>query len=292
MSRFETDEIYIVAEMGQNHNGDMDIAKALIDDAYAAGCSAVKSAKRDLSHELSDKAYARLYDNPNSFGKTYGEHRKFLEFSPEQHRILKKYTNNRKMDYFLSVCDIPSLEFALELNPPLIKIPSKEITNIPLLEKAAECGKIVAFSLGLATEDEIQKAARILDRYNLFNNIPIVCTSQYPCEYDNIHLRRLDGIKIGRKGFSSHTPDPMLGIVAMAMGATYIEYHITLDREMKGTDQPCSLEVDEFAELVDGIATLQIAMGDQEFITEIPYYLKPAREKLQKHKCDDGVYRI
>lgn len=292
MSRFETDDIYIVAEMGQNHNGDMELAKALIDDAHAAGCSAVKSAKRDLTCELSDKAYGRLYDSPNSFGKTYGEHRKFLEFSPDQHRILKKYTNNRKMDYFLSVCDIPSLEFALTLDPPLVKIPSKEICNLPLLERAAECGKTVAISMGLCTADEYMEALDIMREKN--NVITIVATSQYPCEYDNVNLRRVDyGKGSGyRIGFSSHTPDPMLGVAAVAMRATYVEYHITLDREMKGTDQLCSLELDEFGYLVDSINTLQISMGDGMLPSEIPYYLKPAREKLQKHKCDDGVYRI
>lgn len=292
MNRFETDDIYIVAEIGQNHNGDMEIAKQLIEEAYAAGCSAVKSAKRDLTCELSDKAYGRLYDSPNSFGKSYGEHRKYLEFSPEQHRILKKYTNNRKMDYFLSVCDIPSLEFALSLDPPLIKIPSKEICNLPLLEAAAKCGKVVAFSLGLCTDAEIREAVEILDPTFLHNIIPIVCTSQYPCEYDNVNLKRLEGIKLYRKGFSSHTPDPMLGIVAVAMGATYIEYHITLDREMKGSDQQCSLELDDFGYLVDGIQTIQIALGDGKMMKEIPYYLKPVREKMEKHKCEDGVYRI
>lgn len=290
--RFKNDEIYIVAEIGQNHNGDIQIAKALIDEAYMAGASAVKLAKRDLSCELSDEAYDRLYDSPNSFGNTYGEHREFLELSPEQHRILKKYTNNRKMDYFLSVCDIPSLEFALTLDPPLVKIPSKEITNIPLLEKASGCGKPVAISMGLCTVDEYRTALEVLGEKN--NVLTVITTSQYPTEYDNINLKRinyLDGFGY-RRGFSCHNPDPLLGIVAYALGATYIEYHITLDREMKGTDQPCSLEVSEFAELVDGIETIRISMGVGQIPDSIPYYLKDVRKKLEKHRCNDGVYRI
>jgi sialic acid synthase SpsE len=157
MNRYKTDDIYIVAEIGQNHNGDLKIAKELIDDAYFAGCSAVKTAKRDLKYELSDKAYKRIYDSPNAFAKTYGEHREVLELSHEDHKFLKKYTNNRKMDYFLSVCDIPSLEFAIELDCPLIKIPSKEINNIPLLKEIAKYDKPVVFSIGLATKEEIEE---------------------------------------------------------------------------------------------------------------------------------------
>jgi len=286
MNRFETDDIYIVAEIGQNHNGDLDIAKMLIDEAYNAGASAVKSAKRDLTCEMTTLAFNSKYESENSFGDTYGDHRQFLELSEEEHRILKKYANNRKMDYFLSVCDIPSLEFALSLNPPLIKIPSKEIENVPLLRRTAVCGKPVVLSMGLSTKEQFDNAVDIIP-----DAIKCVCTSQYPCEYDNVNLRRMNHYS-GRHGFSSHTPDPMLGIAAVVLGATYIEYHITLDAQMKGSDHVCSLEMTEFGQLVDGIMTVNIALGDSKMLEELPYYLKPAAKKLLKHKCDDGVYRI
>ena len=289
MNRFETDDIYIVAEIGQNHNGDLDIAKMLIDEAYNAGCSAVKSAKRDLGCEMTTLAFTSKYDSENSFGDTYGAHRQFLELTEEEHRILKKYTNNRKMDYFLSVCDMPSLEFALTLNPPLVKIPSKEIGNVPLLERAAGCGLPVVLSMGLATLSEFFEALKILEDVDV---ITCTCTSQYPCEYDNVNLNRLKNYGKGRVGFSSHTPDPILGIAAVVLGATYIEYHITLDREMKGSDQICSLEMNEFGELVDGIRTIIISLGTGRMDTDIPYYLKLTAKKLLKHKCEDGVYRI
>ena len=236
-------------------------------------------------------AFTSKYDSDNSFGETYGAHRQFLELSEEEHRILKKYTNNRKMDYFLSVCDMPSLEFALTLDPPLVKIPSKEIGNLPLLKRAAGCGLPVVLSMGLATRKKWMNA---MDIFGDINIITTVCTSQYPCEYDNVNLARLKWLTgLGyRKGFSSHTPDPMLGIAAVALGATYIEYHITLDREMKGSDHICSLEMDEFGSLVDGIRTIIISLGDYNMIEELPYYLKKTAKKLLKHKCEDGVYRI
>jgi len=289
MSRFETDKIYIVAEMGQNHNGDLKIAKEIIDDAYLAGCSAVKSAKRDLAYELTDEAYKRIYDSPNAFGKTYGEHRKFLELSHEDHRILKKFCNNRNMDYFLSVCDIPSLEFAMGLECPIIKIPSKEINNIPLLKAVSKYEKPVVFSIGLATHSEIKEAIILMVSMDL---IMVITTSMYPTYLDNINLNRLHNYPSFEKGFSSHNPNPLLGIVASAMGARYIEYHITIDREMKGSDHICSLEVDDFAYLVDGINNIQIALGSDKIGETLPNYLKSTKKKLWKEECEDGIYRI
>jgi len=282
-------KVYIVAEISQNHNGDMDIAKELIEDARSAGCDAVKLNKRDLSHELTDEAYGRIYDSPNSFGNTYGEHRKFLEFSPEQHRILKKYANNRGLDYLLSICDIPSLELAVELDCKLIKIPSKEITNLPLLREVAKLDKTVAFSIGLATEWDIKNAMQIFAGNEA---IMVICTSQYPCELDNVNLNRLKEYPKWRKGFSSHLPDPAIGIAAVALGAEYIEFHITLDREMKGSDQIVSLEVDELAYMVECIRDLQIALGSSRFPQTLPEYLQPIKKKLMKKECEDGVYRI
>jgi sialic acid synthase len=289
VNRYEIDEVYIVAEIGQNHNGDINIAKALIDDAAEAGCSAVKSAKRDLSCELSKEAYNRPYNSPNSFGKTYGQHREFLELSEEDHRLLKKYTNNRRMDYFLSVCDIPSLEFALSLDPPLVKVPSKEICNLALLEKVAECGKPVAFSIGLATGGDILTALKIFFKKNTDATI-IVCTSEYPTDLDNIHLNRINNYK--KAGFSSHCPDPMLGIAAVAMGARYIEFHTTLDRTMKGTDQQVALEFDEMVYMAGAIKDLMIALGSDEIPNELPRYLQATKKKMMKVKQEDGVYRI
>jgi len=282
-------KVYIVAEISQNHNGDIAIAKALIEDAAIAGCDAVKLNKRDLSHELTDEAYNRIYDNPNSFGKTYGEHRKFLEFSEEQHRFLKKYANNRGLDYVLSVCDIPSLVFALSLDPPFIKIPSKEINNIALLKKCQNLMVPIVYSIGLATEFDIKRARAMLTKKS---NIMVVCTSEYPTDLDNIHLNRLKAIPKQKKGFSCHTPDPCLGIAAVAMGAEYIEYHITLDRTMKGSDHEVALEVEEMNFMVGVIRDIQIALGSEEFWGELPPYLEKTRRKLRKEECEDGVWRI
>jgi sialic acid synthase SpsE len=276
--------------MGQNHNGDLKIAKEIVDEAYFAGCSAVKSAKRDLTCELTDEAYKRIYDNPNAFGKTYGEHRELLELSLADHRMIKKWCNNRGMDYFLSVCDIPSLEFALELGCPVIKLPSKEINNIPLLNEIGGYDIPVIWSIGMCTEAEFRKAMAILPR----DSTIVVTTSMYPTYIDNINLNRLNWLKFTERklGFSCHNPEPLLGIVAASMGARYVEYHITLDREMKGSDHICSLEPEEFRYLVDGIKTIRIALGSSQIPKVLPDYLKSTVKKLKKTKCEDGVYRV
>lgn len=281
-------KVYIVAEVSQNHNGDMDIAKQLIEDARMAGCDAVKFNKRDLSHELTDEAYKRIYDSPNAFKRTYGKHREFLELSEDQHRFLKRFANNRGLDYLLSVCDIPSLEFALSLDPPLIKIPSKEIINIPLLEEIAKYDKKVAFSIGLATDKEVERARDILPNATI-----VICTSEYPTDLDNVNLNRIFVYNMENKvGFSSHVPDPMLGVAAVAMGATFIEFHITIDREMKGSDQIVALELEEMSYMVSAIRDLEIALGEYIIPNEIPDYLKANRKKFMKTECEDGVYRI
>ena len=290
MNRFEFDKVYIVAELSQNHNGDMGIARQLIDDAADAGCSAIKLIKRDISCELTDEAYDRVYNSPNRFAETYGRHREFLEFNEDQHRLLKKYTNNRGMDYFLSVRDLPSLEFALSLDPPLLKVASVDITHLPLLHAIAKSGKPVAFSTGMATKEQLETAMNILTDND---TIMVICTSQYPSYLDNIHLNRMKAYpEWKKKGFSCHVPDPILGIAAVAMGAIYIEYHITVDREMKGTDQTVSLEIDEWAYMVSTIKDLTIALGSDEIPDEIPEYLQKTMKKLRKKECEDGVYRI
>lgn len=275
---------YIVAEIGQNHNGDMDIAKELIEMARESGCNAVKTAKRSLICELTPEEYNRPYNSPNSFGKTYGEHRKFLELSKPQHRELKKYANNRGLDYFLSVCDIPSLEFAITLAPPLIKIPSKEILNFPLIDRAIEAGTPIVLSEGMLTYSSAIKLEEFLHEKKIsFNHtILCVCTSQYPTELDNINLNRLNTIMKYTRGFSSHIPDPIFGIAAVAMGAKYIEYHVTLDRTMKGTDHKCSLEFEELDFMVKSIRDLEIGLGSRLLPTKTSRYLLPALKKTKK----------
>ncbi|MHA2203896.1 MAG: N-acetylneuraminate synthase family protein, partial [Candidatus Hodarchaeales archaeon] len=147
----------------------------------------------------------------------------------------------------------------------------------------------VVISTGMATRAEVEDALAIL----VTNDVTMcICTSMYPTYIDNIHLNRLKSFPNWKKGFSTHAPDPILGVVAVAMGARYIEYHITLDREMKGSDHVCSLVVEEFLFMTENIKTILIALGNKDIPERLPKYLASTVKKLRKTKCEDGVYRV
>lgn len=273
---------YIVAEIGQNHNGDLRNAKKLIDMAARNGASAVKFQKRDMESELSLEAYNRPYENTNSFGKTYGEHRAFLEFNEEQHLELKEYADAVGITYFCTPCDIPSLELLERIGSPFYKVASRDLTNLPLLKALGEVGKPVILSTGMAGLKEIDNALEALnmDRSNV---IIMQCTSQYPCSLENVNLKAIETIKERYQcvtGLSDHTSGVIVASASTLMGASIIEKHVTLDRTMKGTDQPGSLEESGLNKLIDYIRAIELAKGDG--IKEINPVTEKAREKLER----------
>jgi sialic acid synthase len=273
---------YIIAEIGQNHNGSIDLAKNLIDMSKRCGASAVKFQKRDIPSELTKEAFDRIYDNPNSFGKTYGEHRLFLELSEEEHKELKEYCDIIGMTYFCTPCDVPSVELLERIGCPFFKVASRDLTNIPLLEKLSLLGKPVIISTGMASIEDIDIAIETL---NLPNNKLIItqCTSQYPCDVRNVNLKVMATLKNKYKvnvGLSDHTSGVIISSAASAIGASIIEKHVSLDRTMKGTDQPGSLEESGLLKLVDYIRAIELAMGSDK--KEINPATKAAKEKLAR----------
>lgn len=257
---------YIIAEIGQNHNGNIEIAKSLIEMAKRCGANAVKFQKRDIDSELTTEAYNKIYDNPNSFGITYGEHRRFLELNEKQHHELKNYANKIGVTYFCTPCDIPSLELLERIDCPFYKVASRDLTNIPLLEALGKTGKTIIISTGMATYDDIDDAIKAL---NVENNKLIImqCTSEYPCKPENVNLNAIKTIEEKYKcicGLSDHTSGVIISAAASALGVKIIEKHITLDRTMKGTDQPGSLEEAGLKKLIDYINAISKAMGDGE----------------------------
>ena len=257
---------FIVAEIGQNHNGEVKLAKKLIDMGVRCGANAVKFTKRDIPSELSKEAYDKIYDNPNSFGVTYGKHREFLELDEEQHLELKEYATARGITYFCTPCDIPSLELMERIGTPFYKVASRDLTNIPLLEAMGRLDKPVIISTGMATYEDIDDAVRAL---NLPKDMLAIlqCTSEYPCKLENVNLNAM--ITLREKygylvGFSDHTSGLIVSAVAPTMGACIIEKHVTLDRTMKGTDQPGSLEEAGLKKLVEYIRATELARGDSD----------------------------
>lgn len=274
--------VYVIAEIGQNHNGDTKLAKKLIDMAVRCGASAVKFQKRDIPSELTKEAYDKPYDNPNSFGRTYGEHRMFLELNEEQHKELKEYALALGITYFCTPCDIPSLEMMERIGCPFYKVASRDLTNIPLLEAMGRTGKKVIISTGMADFDDIDDALGAL-RATPDSVIIMQCTSEYPCKLENVNLKAMATLKekYGHiVGLSDHTSGVVVSTVASVMGAHVIEKHITLDRTMKGTDQAGSLEEAGLKKLIDYIRGSELAMGDG--LKEVNPATKAAKEKLAR----------
>ena len=269
---------YIIGEIGQNHNGSVDIAKLLTElvarpikeDDFGIDIqpiNAVKLTKRDLSEELSSSQMNRPYDNPNSFGKTYGAHRQFLELSDETHFEVYKYAKSLGLDFVETLCAKGCLSMLRLFTPDRLKVASRDLTNLPLLEALAETRIPIILSTGMAGKKELDEALAVITKYH--DNIAILhCVSQYPTEPDNLNLLTIRYLQkhYGQYtiGFSDHTIGIAAPIVAVGMGAKIIEKHITIDRGMKGTDQKGSLGPDGVRRMVRDIRLAEHWMGTED----------------------------
>lgn len=269
---------YIIGEIGQNHNGSVDIAKLLTElvarpikeDDFRIDIqpiNAVKLTKRDLSEELSSSQMNRPYDNPNSFGKTYGAHRQFLELSDEAHFEVYKYAKSLGLDFVETLCAKGCLSMLRLFTPDRLKVASRDLTNLPLLEALAETHIPIILSTGMAGKKELDEALAVITKYH--NDIAILhCVSQYPTEPDNLNLLTIRYLQkhYGQYtiGFSDHTIGIAAPIVAVGMGAKIIEKHITIDRGMKGTDQKGSLGPDGVRRMVRDIRLAEHWMGTED----------------------------
>lgn len=269
---------YLIGEIGQNHNGSIDLAKLLIDEAAKPVVDelfglelrpwdAVKFTKRDLKEELSASAMNRPYDSPHSFGRTYGEHRAKLELSDEQHHELYLYAKEKGLDFVETLCATGCLSMLGLFRPDRLKVASRDLTNLPLLNAMSETKIPMVISTGMGGVEEIDDALELITKYH--NQITILhCLSQYPSEYKNINLNSIHYLKERYSGFEVGYSDHSIGIAmplaAVAMGATTIEKHITLDRTMKGTDQQGSLAPDGMRRMVRDIRNLEMAFGEMK----------------------------
>ena len=273
---------FIVAEIGQNHNGDVGIAKRLIEMAARCGADAVKFQKRDIRWELTDEAYKRPYDGPNSFGTTYGEHREFLELDEDQHRDLREYALAHGLVYMCTACDDPSVDVMERVGNPIYKVASRDITNIPLLWRIARTRKPVILSTGMAGLREIHEALEALGQLPPAV-ILLQAISQYPADLERVNLRAMQTMRREFRlltGLSDHTAGVISPVAASVMGACVIEKHITLARAMKGTDHAGSLEEEGLRRLVRYIRDAELAMGDGR--KEFDPACEPARRKLAR----------
>ncbi|KGL62087.1 N-acetylneuraminate synthase family protein [Polaribacter sp. Hel1_85] len=285
---------YIIGEIGQNHNGSVDLCKLMVDVAARPvkdnlfgkdlkQMDAVKLTKRDLSQELSSTQMKSLYNSPHSFGKTYGEHRSFLELNDEQHFEVYQYTKKKGLDFVETLCAIGCLSMLKLFIPDKLKVASRDLTNLPLLSALAETEIPIIVSTGMAGEKELNQALETINKYH--QNISILhCVSEYPTRYENVNLKTITYLQKNYPqytiGYSDHTIGISTPIAAVAMGAEIIEKHITLDRSMKGTDQKGSLAIDGIYRMIRDIRNLDMSMGEEKI--EIVNSVESARNKLER----------
>lgn len=256
---------YVIAEIGHNHQGSLDKAREMFREAKLAGAHAVKLQKRDNRGLYTRAAYNKPYDNENSFGATYGEHRECLEFGLKEYRDLQAYARELGIDFFATAFDVASADFLEALDMPAYKIASGDIKSIPLLQHVARFGKPMVMSTGGATIEDVQRAYDAVMPIN--SQVAILqCTAGYPAAFDELDLgvistyrERFPGAVIG---FSSHDNGISMPIAAYVLGARIIEKHFTLNRAMKGTDHAFSLEPVGLRKLVRDLDRTHRAMGD------------------------------
>lgn len=258
----------IIAEAGVNHNGDLDLAKRLIDAAAEAGADLVKfqtfSANRQVT-KVAAKADYQLQATGNT--ESQQEMLRRLELSEAMHRELIEHCAIRKIGFFSTGFDIESVDLLVKLGQDHFKIPSGEITNLPYLRHIGQLGKTVILSTGMASLGEIEAAIEVLEQAGTPRPAITVlhCTTEYPTPMSEVNLRAMQSIRNAFKvavGYSDHTQGIEVAIAAVAMGAAVIEKHFTLDRNLPGPDHQASLEPAELAAMVAAIRNIEIALGD------------------------------
>jgi N-acetylneuraminate synthase len=253
--------VYIVAEIGLNHNGDVELAKRLIDAAKLAGCDAVKFQKR--TPELAVPADQRGVMRETPWGvMTYLEYRHRIELGEQEFSQIDRYCREHAIAWFGSAWDEPSLAFLDAFDPPCHKIPSAVLTDTVLLRRYRATGRPLVLSTGMSTMEQIRAAVEILGAEDL---ILVHCTSTYPCKPDELNLRMIE--TLGREfpcpvGYSGHEVGLQTTLAAVVLGACLVERHITLDRAMWGSDQAASVEPGGLMRLVRDIRITEVAMGD------------------------------
>ena len=275
--------IYVIAEIGINHNGDLDIAKKLIDIAKVAGWDVVKFQKRNPDVCVPEHQKSVMRDTP--WGKmTYLDYKYKVEFGQNEYDEIDIYCKKRDIQWSASPWDLDSLDFLNHYDIPFIKIPSALITDLELLKATAETNKKVIISTGMSTLEDVEKAVMTIKSVKSNVDFALLhCNSSYPAPIKDLNLKCITTLKERfncEVGYSGHEFGLTTTIASICLGATIIERHITLDRTMWGTDQMCSVEPQGLIKLVRGIKELNSALGDGVKVvtdTEIPI-----RKKLRK----------
>lgn len=290
----DSSDCFIIAEIGHNHQGSLEKARQLFKAAAECGVDAVKLQKRDNKTLFTKAAYNKPYENENSFGATYGEHREALEFGKAEYVELQNYAKDLGVIMFSTAFDIPSADFLADLNMPLYKIASGDLKNTPLLKHVASIGKPMIISTGGANMEDVQRAYDAIMPIN--NQLAILqCTSSYPAEHHDLNLRVIET-------FRRQFPDTVIGLsdhengIAMAtasyiLGMRIVEQHFTINHTWKGTDQVFSLEPIGMKKLVRDLRHVREALGDgvkRVLPNEVGPISKMGKKLVAKHDLFAG----
>ena len=258
-------DCFVIAEIGHNHQGKLETAKEMFRAAKECGADAVKLQKRNNRELFTREGYNKPYDNPNSYGATYGEHREFLEFGWIEYKELMNYANEIGINMFSTAFDFSSADFLAKLDIPAFKIASGDLKNIPLLTHIAEFQKPIILSTGGGTMEDVNRAYDAIMTINPQLCI-LQCTAGYPAEFNELNLsvittfrERFPNLTVG---LSSHDNGIAMAVAAYMLGARVVEKHFTLNHTWKGTDHAFSLEPIGFRKLVRDLRRLRVAIGD------------------------------
>lgn len=277
----ENHPTFIVAELGINHNGSLEIAKSLIDVAVKTGVDAVKLQKRTPELCVPPDQQKHMRETPWGY-ISYLEYRYKVEFGLNEYREIDRYCKQKNMPWFASVWDEPSVDFLQQFNPICYKIPSASLTDDKLLRHARDTGMPIILSTGMSTMQQIKNAVKILGEDNL---LITHATSTYPCDPNELNLKMIQTLNETFScpiGYSGHEVGLIPTVVAVSMGACLVERHITLDRAMWGSDQAASVEPGGMERLVKYIRVTEQALGDgvkRVYDSEIPSLRKLRRVK-------------
>lgn len=275
---------FVIAEIGHNHGGDLETAEKMIVSAYECGCDAVKLQKRSNRTLYTKLFYSKPYDNENSYGKTYGEHREALEFSKRQYKHLQKLAEGLGLIFFATAFDFESIDFLEDINVPAYKVASGDLTTIPLLTALGKTGKPIIMSTGGGNLADINQAVRAIGH----NNVAILhCTAEYPCPIEDVNLNCIPTLRARFEknviGLSSHYQGIQPIDLAYVFGARIFENHFTLNRASKGTDHKFSLEPHGMSTMIEDLRRLPKMLGEG-------YKRKLDGEKDPIYKMAKGIY--
>jgi len=285
---------FIIAEIGLNHNGSVELAKRMIDEAKECNVDAVKFQLRDNKDLFTKEAYNSPYNKWYAYGKTYGEHREALELTYKDYKFLKKYSEDKGLIFFASPWDKNSADFLSEINTSVFKIASPDLNNLPLVEHIAKLNKPIILSTGMSEQKEIDETVELIHKYNK-KLVLLQCNSSYPSTPEEIDINVIKTLKEKYNcivGYSGHETGLAISLAAVAVGARVIERHFTLDRAMKGPDHSASIEPQGMKKLSRDIRIIEKVMKDgtkKLNESEIPIKQKLSKSVISTKTIPEGT---